>query len=423
MREFFKGWFSLDLASTIPWHVLISDGAGTNTTMLKFAKAGKLARVLRLLRIAKLNMLAHRIEDLFCGSLLAISMSLARIVVFLGLLCHWCACFWGFLGHPDRYHRLPSAPHSVDACEPGGPCESSINGSPWRRRYGLDDSSLEEQYLIALRFSTGLFTGSDMDIQPGFWAERMFVVFASFCSFILSSVILSQVIVTFHKINQEHSEQHELLRNFKEFMILTRVPIPLQAKVKRYLEFQFKSRKDIQIRQFDLMERLSPWLRKELQVHLNKNVLLLHPFFKGMSKTVLAHTCCLAESLICAPGDIVLEKGQNTGKMYFLVRGKLHIKFFAEGQDGAQDDESSVCDEDCGVLLMPPGFVGAQNLFTPDVRSYTVTSVAHSEVLTLARHDIDVVINEFPGMKDYVDAAMNGAKQSGPFWDCSARPG
>jgi len=412
------GWFFLDLISTFPWYAVFNSSSGT---MLKFAKFGKMARVLRLLRIAKLNMLVTRIEEFLAGAVIAITLSLMKIVAFLGLLCHWCACIWGWLGDPGRCEDCPA--QRVEFCEPGGPCETGIQGTPWRSRYGVSEFELLDQYLLALRFAVGLVTGSETDIQPGFWAERTFVCVMTFCSFILCSTVISQIIVTFHKILQEQSEQLELMRNFKEFMSAGRVPFPLQAKVRRYLEFQFKSRKDLQMRRFDLLERLSPWLRAELLVHMNKPVLTQHSFFKQLPHTILAHICCLAESMTCAPGDILAEPGQNLGKMYFLVRGKLHIRFPEAW--GYKIEPHQVKDKDHdpdnpGFLLHPPGFVCASNLMKTEVHSYCITSAAHSEVVMIARQDLETLTTEFPSLQGFIDKAEKAVEEN-RFQDSSLK--
>merc|ERR550537_2157937 len=151
-----------------------------------------------------------------------------------------------------------------------------------------------------------------------------------FGSFIALSTIISKIVIMFHKISQDHQDQEELMMQFKEFMAVGRVPYDLQARIKRYLEYQFKSRRDLQVRRFEMIERLSPWLRKELQVHLNKHVLTQHPFFQDFPREILQHVCCIAESVLCAPSDVVMQKGQKMMGMYFLVRGKLRISYNLE---------------------------------------------------------------------------------------------
>lgn len=444
IKNYAKTWFGLDAASTFPWHMVFSSG---NATLLKFAKFGKLTRVLRLLRVAKLTMLIEQLEELFASSGVVIMLKLMKILAFMGLLCHWVACTWGWIGHPERYigefarqeEQREGFHDSRRGCEPGGPCEPMIYGSAWRRRYGLEDNPLAEQYLYALRFAAGIFTGSDFGIQPGFWAEWLYVVILMFASFILCSTIVSKIVIIFHKMNQDRHEQEELMLSFKEFMVAGRVPFQLQAKIKRYLEYQFRSRKDLQIRRFELMEKLSPWLRKELQVHLNRGVLSLHSFFRDMPGEILAHTCCLATCVLCAPGDVVMQRGQQIQCMYFVVKGKLTIDI----DDGEAQEADLVTQqktqasgmlpgratlfgkrmtsmEEGGTELIAPGYIGASSLFRDEVRPYTVSSLAHSELLKLAREDIEALLQEFPALRSYFEnyRAQQGASVEG-YQDCS----
>lgn len=422
VRAYLTSWFVVDLLSTFPWHVVSSSGE-SNVSMLRFAKLGKMLRVLRLLRIAKLNMLVQRLEDLFCSSTLLIGISMTKIVFFFALLCHWCACAWGWLGHPDR-HRSVNGLEAVeyDTCEPDGPCEPGIEGSAWRRRYGIDEKGTWEQYLFSLRFSIGLFTGADIGIQPGFWAERVFVVIMMFTSLIMCSTVISQICMIFHKLHQERSVQTDLMQSFKEFMVAGRVPYAMQAKVKRYLEFQFKARRNLQVRRFEMMERLSPWLYKELKVHLNKNVLVQHGFFRDMPAEMLTHTCCLASSMLCAPGDIVVQRGQTNHEMYFLVRGKLSLT----DMDHAARAKLKVYRGDRrdnlhGVTVVAPAFFGGLGIFRDEgYYGYTCSMICHSELLTVTKKDIISLATEFMVFGDYYKAFIGHHTAEEPIEDCSA---
>lgn len=427
--HYLTGWFWIDLLSTIPWSFLFTD-YGSTSHAARFAKIGRGLKMLRMLRIAKLNMLVGRLEEVFHSSMLVIFLALGKIVSMFLLLCHWCACFWGWLGHPDRqdYPRSDS-PLDKSNCEPGGPCESSLDGSPWRRRYGVELDDLWSQYLLALRFAAGMFTGNDMELQAGYWAERFYVVFIMFVSFIVCSTVVSKIIIVFHKINQEQAEQTELIQSFREFMGHGQVPLPLQAKVRRYLEFQFRSRKDPSIRRFEMMERLSPWLRQELQEHMNKGVLLMHPFFKHMQKELLLYACCNAETVLCAPGDIIMQYGQVAHTVCFAIRGKLQVKKLIEpSNNGGGGGRSSLLmlkqevARTQGVLLTSPAYIGAASIFREEVRQYSVISVTHSELLTLDKEVIDALGKQFPSALQYVREYIAAAESSDAgFKDCSVR--
>lgn len=474
IAHYLRSWFPLDAASTFPWQLVFSGG---NATMLKLAKFGKVMRVIRLLRVAKMGMLLEHLQDLFASAWLLVSLKLAKIVCFIGMLCHWVACFWGYLGHPDMHHgRAGGDPHDHSVCEPGGPCEASIMGSSWRRRYGVENDPLADQYLVALRFATGLFTGNDMGLQPGFWLERIFLIFMFFASMILGSTVISQIVMIFEGMRQERQEQDELMLSFKQFMSASQVPFQLQSKIKRYLEFQFKSRKELQVRRFELMQRLSPWLRKELQVHLNSNVLIQHRFFRDMPSEILAHMCCLAASALCAPGDVIVQHGQNLHVIFFVVKGRLSVSMAREHGDGQEfgsmdsmsppepppnptsptggsllvtgaspnptasmslarqgtmtnlggeelaGSKMQPLSDENDTVLSAPGWIGASSLFKEEVRPYTVSSLSNSELLKLAREDVNALLMEFPALNAYIQlftASCEGSEEG--FQDSSIK--
>ena len=81
------------------------------------------------------------------------------------------------------------------------------------------------------------------------------------------------------------------------------------------------------MRRFEMIERLSPPLRAELLVQLNCQILTKHALFQDLASELLQHCCCIAESIIFAPGDVVMQKGQRVVGMYFLVRGRLQIAY------------------------------------------------------------------------------------------------
>jgi len=73
-----------------------------------------------------------------------------------------------------------------------------------------------------------------------------------------------------------------------------------------------------------------------------------------------------------------------------------------------------------GLVLTAPGYIGASSLFRDEVRPYTVSSLAHSELLKLAREDIEALLQEFPALRSYIEEykVERGATEEG-YQDCS----
>jgi hypothetical protein len=387
------GWFPVDFLSTVPWEVFLPKDQGQASFMLKFAKIGKLMRVLRLLRILKLKALLQRVEDMFSSYIILFLLSIMKTILSYIFFCHWTACLWGWMGQ----YNGEDPPYVKSTCEPDGPCENGIgvNDAPWRRRYGFETFDSASQYLIALQFATGLMTGAELQMMPGWWLERVFVIVMMIVSFLICSIIISQIVVVMEKINQDNSEFLEHTRVIRDFMVSRGMPMRLQTKVKRYLEYQYKNRKVVH-QNHEVMMKLSPFLRIEITEHMNKAILEHHPFFAGMEASVLSQVCCLARSVLYAPGDVIMRKGQLTSLIAFIVRGQLIIKD---------------CREGVSIYVKPPAWVGDRGLFVTTVLPHTLTCSAHTEVLTIQQQDLIALMKEIPEaeayIKDYCQKVLN----------------
>eukprot|EP00747_Dinoflagellata_sp_TGD_P012205 gnl/TRDRNA2_/TRDRNA2_121468_c0_seq1.p1 gnl/TRDRNA2_/TRDRNA2_121468_c0~~gnl/TRDRNA2_/TRDRNA2_121468_c0_seq1.p1 ORF type:complete len:347 (-),score=59.59 gnl/TRDRNA2_/TRDRNA2_121468_c0_seq1:101-1141(-) len=286
-----------------------------------------------------------------------------------------------------------------------------------------EDHDLWIQYLYALRFATGMVVNSDSGIQPGFWAERVFVIIMMLFSFVVCSGAISMILTMFHRLTAHRAAQDELLWSFKEYMVAGRVPLSLQIKIKRYLEFQFQSQKTQQAKRNDMLEKLSPWLRKELLVHLNKGVIMQHQFFASMNKDILTHACCMVRNVLYAPGDVVLMRGQVEPCIYFVVRGRLSVARTDEQastnaayllrSDDRENLDGSLAKAATagpppgnlveGLILREHGYICASSLFDVVESPYTITSVDHSELLAIPREDINELRVEFPSFDEYCE--------------------
>merc|ERR1719387_282172 len=119
VRHYLGTFFLIDVGATLPWEYILGDGSSATA---RFARAGKMLRLLRLLRVLRLREVIERLEELLPSAALAIVMSLGKTLLMFSVICHWCACFWGFIGNPEKVNHdsaeLPPLDQKI--CEPGG---------------------------------------------------------------------------------------------------------------------------------------------------------------------------------------------------------------------------------------------------------------------------------------------------------------
>lgn len=403
IKHYVTGFFPIDFVATVPWDMVLGGGG----QFARIARVGKLLRLTRLVRVLKLGPLFEQIEDMMPGGSAALLFSLVKMLTGFCVICHWVACFWGFLGAPQNtapeLDDLP--PHTLEDCEMGGACEYGVVGSPWQRRNGLDNYGPDKRYLVALQFATGLLTGGDPGLQPGHDSERVFVNIMMVFSFLLASMVLSQIVVIVEEMSAAKAELNHRLRCAKEFMAVKKVPMVLQAKVRRYLEYQSKMAGEAQLQNREFTEHLSQWIRLELMEHMNGETIYRHPFFKELPRPVLQRICGVTNTVLCAPGDIVVQRGHRATSMCWVVKGKLRIivpKSQIRRSVSANDSAAQY-----EAIMSAPCWIGDACLFKDMTRPCTAISMAHSELLTLDKVDMCELLEDYPrSLRHYSEWTM-----------------
>lgn len=301
-------------------------------------------------------------------------------------------------------------------------------GSPWIRRYGLEGYGGATHYLIALQISAGLLTGSEMDLTAGYEAERIYVIVMMLASIIICSMMISQILLMVQRLSAKTDELTHLLRKAKEFMVARKVPQTLQGKVKRYLEYQHKTLLQEAGNDLGFADRLSPWLRLELIEHMNRSVILRHPFFQDLPPLILKRICGAAQTVLTAPGDVIMQRGRRAAFMCFIIRGQLRslkvkggksqalksikLKKGKDNDENQQKNAEAVAPSERSYYFMSPSWIGDLSIFQEMEYPNTVLSVTHAELLMITKEALLSIMSETPKVQarfeDYCDKVAKG---------------
>lgn len=400
IKRYLISWFPIDFLSTVPWEAaFVGSNVAASSSLLRFVKLGKLLRVLRLLRVLKLRGLLSRIEDMFSSYALVFALSILKTLVSFLMVIHWIACGWGYLADgADEIVTQDRSPYDLAQCGGDGPCEDrgiGLTGSPWIKRYGLTSVSAWARYIVAMQYATGMMTGGDVPVSAGTMGERIYTMVVLMLGFLACSMIISQIVVVMDGVSKDNADYLEETRGIRDFMVSRGMPFGLQTKVKRYLDYQFKHRKIIHSNH-EVMKRLSPHLRLEIQEHMNRDMLERHPFFAKMEPNLLSEACSLCQSVLYAPGDVVMRKGKLSSSIVFLVRGQLQIEEVRPN---------------FSVQLKPPAWIDDRALFVESIRNYNVYCTTHCELLTIRQDDLVMLTGNFVHAQayfsDYCQRVMN----------------
>merc|ERR1719174_1999708 len=92
--HYVKGWFWLDLASSLPTSEIPECVNCQHVTSLKILRLSKLLKMLRLLRPRNVDVseLSATLDDFIQGKFVQLLMRKSKVFVYMLIVCHWMAC-------------------------------------------------------------------------------------------------------------------------------------------------------------------------------------------------------------------------------------------------------------------------------------------------------------------------------------------
>ncbi|XP_014677839.1 PREDICTED: potassium voltage-gated channel subfamily H member 1-like [Priapulus caudatus] len=266
--NYVKSWFVIDLLSCLPYDVFnafdqVDDDIGRLFSTLK------VVRLLRLGRVAR--KLDHYMEY-------GAAMLILLVCVF-GLVGHWLACIWYYIGVTD----------------------AAIN--------------IEYSWLVQL--------GRTINREYTFTNDTPPILSA-----LLYASIFGNVTTIFQQLGATTARYHEMLNSIREFMKLHEVPTQLSERVLDYVASTWAVTKGIDT------ERVLSYCPKDMKadvcVHLNRKVFNELPAFRLASDGCLRALAMHYTTAHSAPGDLLYHTGESIDALCFVVSGSLEV---------TQDDE------------------------------------------------------------------------------------
>jgi CRP-like cAMP-binding protein len=135
---------------------------------------------------------------------------------------------------------------------------------------------------------------------------------------------------------------------------------------------------------------------KELFKHrILESALARVPLFSQMQPEARKEIVARFKALRAKQGTTIIREGETGDSMYFIVSGKVGVYTSLVQTD--EDAVDELKEEQLQLATLKSGdFFGEQALVTEEVRSATVTTLSDSSLLKLSKHDLTLVIKEFP---------------------------
>ncbi len=212
--HYLKGWFTIDLLSTLPFQQVIEAFTSSSGSYNKLLRLARLPRLYRLLRIFKCVRIIRRQQCLRC---LRLKEGVKRILVVTGLalfFAHLVACFWFLFARINEF----------------GP-------DTWVAKRGVASRSAPYQYLLAFYWSVQTITtvgfgdvptASSLEMLLSLLWMLLGVGFYSFVMGNFSSMIAS--------IDSEKAKMRARISALDRFAQSEAIPEPLYLRIKLHIE-------------------------------------------------------------------------------------------------------------------------------------------------------------------------------------------
>jgi len=307
-----KSWLFLDLGlialDAVYMFAASAQDGGSAARLGRSVRTLKLMRGFRLVRMLKIKRILMEVQDNINTESVSIIFSIFKTFCCLIMANHLVACGWFGIGR------------------------TAHNG--WVNEYMMLERDLGFQYSTSLHWSLTQFTPASMEVFPQNTGERLYSVIALILAMICFSSFLSILTTSMSQLRQigkEKSHQFWLLRRYMQDWGVSR---HTQIRINRYLEFEYKQRKErVQDQQVMLLAMLSEPLREELKIETCCPCLEKHCFFDGIDSEarVFSHSVYTQSH---AREDAIFTVGVEATSMVFVCCGLLKYTF---GQ--SEDDE------------------------------------------------------------------------------------
>ncbi|CAH8472846.1 unnamed protein product [Schistosoma mattheei] len=325
--NYLKGWFIVDLISSLPFGILavFSD----HTTLVNLSSILKLARLLRLCRV--LRKLDQYLE--YVASILLI-----MLFCFI-LLAHWLACVWYLIGMHDLKDKIYHGWIIHLMNETTGPKNWS-------------NTSLEEYlpsqsmlYMTSFYFTLSVITSIGFgNVAANTISEKVVSIIFMLIGALVYATIFGNVATILQQTHATRARLRQLMSSVKDFLRIHEVPKELAERVIDYVTSSWSITKGVDTQ--TVLSHCPKDMKADLCVHLYRAVFSEHPAFRLASESCLRALAVSFTVQHNAPGDLIFHQGESIDQLCFVVSGSLEV---------IQDDEI--------VAILSKGDIFGQPIF------------------------------------------------------------
>jgi hypothetical protein len=355
IRHYLRGWFAWDFLASIPFDVFQAV-SGANPLW-------RINRVVRLMHVGDYAELVERYTSMNPSVI-----HIVKFVIFLVVIAHYGACGW--------FYVIVSEGPSVQ--------------QGWTKIPSFLYQPAYFQYIASLYWTSITMMGFGAPV-PRTDLETNYELGVTVVGAFFLVAIVGKVGSLVANMDSAEAAFRERMDAINDYMRYRRLPLDLQNRVRSYYAYLWKSRKGMDEAQ--VLEDLPEYLRKEVAMFLNRDIIAKVPLFQGADPQFISTIVMMMRPRISLPQAYIVKKGEVGKEMFFISRGEVEI---------VSEDGKVVY-----ARLKEGSFFGEIALITSGKRTASVRASTFCDLFVLTKEDFDEVLADFPDVAHVIQEAAN----------------
>ncbi|GMH41134.1 hypothetical protein BSKO_09044 [Bryopsis sp. KO-2023] len=378
-RNYFKGWFGVDLMSVLPFDVLlaVSNEDGAATKLLEMSRIIKAVKILRLLKAVKMMKLLRlpQLLDVLERLLGKPMFRLLRFLFAVIILSHWSACFFYYMAYLQPSSR-----------------------TTWLNKAEMETASNTEKYVTSLYWAFATMTSVGYgDVVAVTINEKFTAIVCMIVGVTVFAYLMGAVTSLLGALNSSQARIAAKKQRVDDFLRARKVPQIMANKIRQF--YSYIVDKEVRNDETDIIAGLPNKLRTEVILYLFRETLEKVLYFENKAPKFIAELVMMMKIEFYAPEDFVVVQGEQSTEMYFVGEGTLAIRDYGNIENLPKILYSG---ENVNVEFKHLGFIHAGSQFgeyaclTMEPRTATVVAHTFVELHSLSRAALQEVMGRWP---------------------------
>lgn len=389
VENYMKGWFLIDLISSIPIELLIGEDSSNIATANSGVKTFKLLRVAKVLRLFKLSKTfkwlkegMKAIEETLQWRMSDAAIKFTKLFLFVVLAAHWIACFHWFL---CRSYDFPEDSwvyfSELQGPDHGGPEVTVLLQYSWALFKALAQ-------MITIGFETPPFTNVSCTTTSAWCSlETWTTLLCLYIGTIFYALLISNTSTIIMQLNQAKRQFEEKIQQVNEYMRDKKLPSSLRDKVRDYYHLAYSEGKIFD--ETGILSELAPSLRSEILHYNSRDLYSLVPIFSSSPYTFTAEVANVIRPEIAFAEEQVVVEGTSGDTIYYIYKGIAEVR--------PMNHTESVF-----TAIGDGCYFGDVALFLDCKRSATIRTKTLCIMYTVQKEELMSCLLDFPEIKEYM---------------------